>query len=336
MTSPTTFIPRGAILQELKVGNHNLVLNFHSAGEYANNPAHFGATIGRIANRVAGARIQQLDGRAWALEANNGENSLHGGSQGWGKKVWTPRSADDDGSEVFSYRSPHLDEGFPGDVAVSVRCVTRQNEVGRTEVQMDYEARLEGGAGETAVNITNHSYFNLSGADTIDGTEAWLGSNLHLPLDAGGIPISTDIKPYGDIDNQTAFALGKDWPEVDDCFVFPHAAADPGSVPLDTREGELRVCGKFWHPETKLHLEVASTEPAFQFYTGKYIDVDARPDGTPARGPRAGFCVEPSRFVDAVNREEWRSQVVLKPGEVYGSRIVYTAWIGGPDGVVGE
>ena len=148
----------------------------------------------------------------------------------------------------------------------------------------------------------------------------------HLALDDNGIPISTAATPHPDLTPNRPFVLGAEAPVFDDCFVFPSAAANPSRVPLDTRNSRLRSCGKFYHPETKVHLEVASTEPGFQFYTGEHIDVEAREDGTPARKARAGFCVEPSRFVNAANKEEWKSQVLLRRGEIYGSKIVYIAW----------
>jgi len=109
---------------------------------------------------------------------------------------------------------------------------------------------------------------------------------------------------------------------VDDCFVFDTPA---NSIPIDTRSETLKRLIAAYHPMTGIHLEVLSTEPAFQFYTGAHIDVPSV-EGVPARGPRSGFCVEPSRYVNAPNVEEWRGMVLLKKGEVYGSRTVYRAW----------
>jgi aldose 1-epimerase len=112
---------------------------------------------------------------------------------------------------------------------------------------------------------------------------------------------------------------------VDDCFIV-----DPSltSIPLDTRSSPLTKLVSAYHPESKIHLEVLSTEPAFQFYTGKYIEVPAIQGdaGVPRRGARSGFCVEPSRYVNAINVQEWKDQVVLKKGGVYGSRVVYRGW----------
>lgn len=110
---------------------------------------------------------------------------------------------------------------------------------------------------------------------------------------------------------------------MDDCFVLDDSTAS--SVPLDTRSQPLTKLVTAHHPATGIHLEVYSTEPAFQFYTGKYIDVPAV-GGAAARGARAGFCVEPSRYVNALNVPEWKAQTLLKKGQTYGARIVYKAW----------
>lgn len=118
------------------------------------------------------------------------------------------------------------------------------------------------------------------------------------------------------------FTLRAEDPDIDDCFVVNEAA---DKVPIDTRNEPLRKLVSAVHPDSKIHLEVHSTEPAFQFYTGKYIDVPAVA-GLPARGKRSGFCVEPSRYVNAANVDEWKGQMLLKKGERYGARIVYRAW----------
>lgn len=101
--------------------------------------------------------------------------------------------------------------------------------------------------------------------------------------------------------------------------------SDPSSIPIDTRTRPLRRLAAFNHPGSRLHLEVYSTEPAFQFYTGKYINVPAV-GGYPARGPRSGFCVEPSRYVNAPNVPEWKGMCLLKKGQVYGSKVMYKSW----------
>jgi aldose 1-epimerase len=166
-----------------------------------------------------------------------------------------------------------------------------------------------------------HSYFNLNGSASIEGTEVTLATNLHLPVDNTSIPLGS-VEAYPGIIADEKFTLGATEPDIDHCFIKNDV---PESVPVDTRSLSLEKLASFYHPDSKMHLEVHSTEPAFQFYTGKYIDVKAVGD-VPARGPRSGFCVEPSRYINAINTDEWKKMVVLKQGAKYGSRIVYRAW----------
>ena len=167
------------------------------------------------------------------------------------------------------------------------------------------------------------SYFNPAGADqpSIEGTEVTLSTSKHMVVDDTAIP-KGPIEDYPGITANKTFTLGPKEPDVDHCFVVN---TNPKSVPVDTRSSTLNLLGKFHHPKTGIHLEVHSTEPAFQFYTGKFINVPAV-DGLPARGPRSGFCVEPSRYINAVNVDEWKGMVTIKKGEKFGSRFVYRAW----------
>lgn len=144
-----------------------------------------------------------------------------------------------------------------------------------------------------------------------------------LPVDDGAIPTG-DPAPFPGVTANTPITLGATEPDFDHCFVVD-PAADPAAVPIDTRALPLRGLVAARNPASGVHLEVLSTEPAFQFYTGKFIDVPAV-DGAPARGSRSAFCVEPGRFVNAVNEDRWKSQVLLRKGEKYGARTVYKAW----------
>lgn len=150
-----------------------------------------------------------------------------------------------------------------------------------------------------------------------------LCTSSYLPVDSDGIPTGGPTT-FPKVATDKQFTLGAVDPDIDDCFVVDPSSS-PSSVPLDTRSQPLTKLVSAHHPESGIHLEVLSTEPAFQFYTGKYIDVPAV-DGVPARGARSGFCVEPSRFVNAINVDDWKSQVVVKKGEKYGARIVYRGW----------
>ena len=173
------------------------------------------------------------------------------------------------------------------------------------------------------------SYFNLNlPAPTITDTVVTLGTTLHLQISPDGIPTG-EILPYPSIPSKphTPFTLTATSPDPDDCFIMnPH----PSTIPLDTRPLPLATIATLYHPNTGLHLEIESTEPAFQLYCGRFIDVpEAKTsDGetVTARGKRCGICVEPSRYVDAAGREEWRSMCRLRKGEVWGSRSVYRAW----------
>ena len=165
------------------------------------------------------------------------------------------------------------------------------------------------------------SYFNIGGGPTLEGTKATLSTNKYQVVDDTAIPTGA-IEPFPGITADKEFTLGAEEPDVDHCFVMN---TDPASVPLDTRGETLKKLCQFYHPNTNIHLEALSTEPAFQFYTGKFIDVPEM-DGMPARGPRSGMCLEASRYINAINDDRWRNMVVLKKGQVWGSRTVYRAW----------
>lgn len=168
---------------------------------------------------------------------------------------------------------------------------------------------------------TTSSYFNLGGGPTIEGTEVTLHTSKHLPVDAINIPLG-GIEDFPGIQADHPFVLGAVEPDIDHCFVVD---TDTREMPLDTRQRPLKPLLSAVHPATRLHLAVFSTEPSFQFYTGKHINAAATAH-TPARGPRAGFCVEAARYINAINVPEWRNQVLLKRGEVWGSRTVHKAW----------
>lgn len=166
------------------------------------------------------------------------------------------------------------------------------------------------------------SYFNVSDGPTIEGTRAVVSTNLHLPTDETAIPTGK-IEPYPEFEANEEFVLGGETPDPDHCFI---SNPDAASIKIDTRQEPMRKLIELSHPNTKIHFEALSTEPAFQFYTGRFIDVPAR-DGAPARGKRSGLCLEASRYVNAINNDEWRQQVVLKKGQLWGSRTVYRAWV---------
>ncbi|KAI1166000.1 galactose mutarotase-like domain-containing protein [Nemania serpens] len=341
MADEISFLPLGAIIQSFKVGGQNIVQGFPTQELYvSHNGPFFGETIGRVANRISGAKIDSVNGgNSYSLAANNGPNTLHGGLEGWGKRIWDgPKplgirsvpglEGDLQGGETveFTLRSKDGDEGFPGEVLVKVIYTTGKISEGGHEavvLSLEYEAELVGGAEETVINMTNHTYFNLTGGSSIEGTVVKLCTPSHLPLDEWNVPTGGPTV-FAKVAASEDFVLGAEEPDIDDCFVVDPSAS-PSSVPIDTRSQPLVSLVQARHPESNIHLEVYSTEPSFQYYTGRWIDVPAV-DGLPARGARSGFCVEPSRFVNACNVEDWKSQMLLKKGEKYGCRTVYKAW----------
>ncbi|EEA19685.1 hypothetical protein TMatcc_009828 [Talaromyces marneffei ATCC 18224] len=323
--SAFTFLPLGAIIQEFNVDGTNIVQGFKTQEDYVKyNAPYFGATIGRFANRLKDGLLENVNGQTYTLEKTNAPNALHGGSKGWDKRIFEgPTTVTRNGKEsiLFKYLSKHEEEGYPGTLEVRV-WYTASKEDGRTVLETEYEAELVGDeVEETAVNITNHSYFNISDGPDITGTKAKLATDWHLPFDSTSIPLG-GMDHFTKVPVAEQFILQGAQTEIDDCFLMER---DPSKVPLDTRPLPLNLLAEFSHDNTKLHLEVYSTEPAFQFYTGNFIDVPAV-NGLPARGKYAGFCVEPSRYVNAPNVPEWRNMAVLKKGEIYGAKMVYKAW----------
>lgn len=335
--APISFLPLGAVIQSLKVKGISIVQGFPTQDDYVkHNSPYFGETIGRYANRISGAKINDLNGKEYSLVPNNSPNHLHGGIIGWGKRVWNgPKPAGTreipgieglEGGEsvAFTLTSEDGDEGYPGKVEVTIVYTTGTQKVDGKEVivlAMDYEATLIDGADETAINMTNHSYFNLSGDPTIAGTDITLPTAKHLPVDSGSIPTGSP-EPYPGITANETFSLNEKEPNVDHCFVLN---LDSASIPIDTRSEPLALNLKAHHPGSGINLEVLSTEPTFQFYTGIGIDVP-EVEGQSARVARSGFCCEPGRYVNAINVPEWKNQVTLKKGDTYGARIVYKAW----------
>lgn len=165
------------------------------------------------------------------------------------------------------------------------------------------------------------SYFNISDGPTLEGTQVTVSTNLHQVTDEHDIPTGA-IEPFPGIPANEEFTLGPEEPDPDHCFIVN---ADPASVPLDTRDLEMKQLISMYHPGSKIHFEALSTEPAFQFYCGRFINVPAM-DNMPARGPRSGMCIEASRYVNAVNDKKLRHMVVLKKGQVWGSRTIYRGW----------
>ena len=357
------FLPYGALIQEFIVHGHNLVLSLPTEADYrANHGPFFGATIGRTTNRTRNAVIPNLNGRSYHLAANDPPNSLHGGTKGWHAQDFKgPQPINRNGTEgvEFTYTSSDGDEGYPGTVECHVYYTASKEPSSasspeKTILDIEYEVHFltnnnnsnttnskEDTAEETVIGVTNHSYFTVAppAAPNTEKTTLTLGTHAHLELDSTGIPTGHIIPSHASCpaaEPGTPFTLGATAPSFDDCFVFPPRATnntaddrpvtDAGKdIPLDTRPLSLRMAARMQHPDTKLALEVWTTEPGFQLYTGEGINVPVLGDGG-GFGARSGVAIEPSRFVDAAGREEWIGQVKVKRGGVWGARSRYVCW----------
>ncbi|MDR8410490.1 galactose mutarotase [Nonomuraea sp. 3-1Str] len=284
----------GAVLQSLEVSGVNVVLGLDTLEDYLTRSRYFGAVVGRYGNRIAGAAFT-LDGVAYTLPRNNGPSSLHGGVEGFDRKVWTVAEAT--GSSVtLTLTSPDGDQGYPGTLTASVTYTADGD-----ALRIDYTAETDA---PTVLNLTNHSYFNLAGAGRGDvlGHEIEIGAEHYLPVDDDKIPTG-DLAPVKGtpFDFTTPHAIGARLDGAyDHCFVLD------GS-------GGMRVV----EPAVGLTMEVTTTEPGVQFYAGGMLDGVATPFG-----PHAGFCLETQHFPDSPNQSQFPS-TVLRPGERFTSSTTY-------------
>ena len=321
-------IAYGAILQSVRVPApgveaDELVLGFDDLASYEGKHPFFGATVGRFANRIANARFK-LRGKTHRLHANNGPNTLHGGLRGFDRYVWSGEMfGDGDRAGVtFSRTSPDGEEGFPGTLSVSVGYSL--NEAG--ELRIDYSARSDA---PTPVNLTNHSYWNLAGRNsastgTILDHEVKLHASHYLPVDEATIPTG-EIAPVADTPfdfrtrKRVAADIDKTYGGYDHCFVVDGAVDNRAA---DQTNGLLPVA-EVVDPATGRRMDVATTLPGVQFYTGNKLagirERSSGPDGLPRN---AALCLETQHFPDAPNKPDFPS-AVLRPGEEFRHSTVY-------------
>jgi aldose 1-epimerase len=289
----------------------DVVLGFDDARGYLADRAYHGATVGRYAGRIAGARCVVAGAGEVRLAANNGAHHLHGGPGGFHSKVWAARRAGP-GAVAFELLSPHLDEGYPGALAVRVTyTLTDAN-----ELVVDYEATT---TAPTPVNLTNHSYFNLAGASA--GADV-LGHLLaspathYLPVDAGLIPTGIQAPVTG-----TPFDFAEPTPlGAPRMLSLPNGYDHTLLVPHPEGRG-LALAAHVVEPTSGRVLKVLTTETSFQLYLGGFLDNQAGKGGVPM--PRfGGFCVETQAPPDSPNQPAFPS-TILRPGEKYASRTVF-------------
>jgi len=309
----------GGILVSLKVPDRSgqlgdVVLGYETLNEYIENNPFFGAIVGRYGNRIAKGRFR-LGDETYTLATNNGENHLHGGVLGFDKVVWDVkeiREAERVGLEL-TYLSKDGEEGYPGNLSTTVRYLwTNDN-----EFQIDYAATTDR---QTVVNLTHHSYFNLAGKGDILGHELMIDAGQFTPVDEGLIPTGELRGVRGTpMDFTKPTAVGARIDQEDEQLKFG-LGYDHNWV-LNGYDGSLRMVARVYEPATGRVMEVHTTEPGVQFYTGNFLDGMTGKNGT-AYHKRYGLCLETQHFPDSPNKPDFPS-TVLKPGDKYVSTTIY-------------
>lgn len=293
----------------------NMVLAYDNLAGYLNGSSYVGAVVGRVANRIAGG-VFSIDGRRYQLAVNNGPNHLHGGLQGYDKKLWRAEAVN--AQELrLTLVSEHGDQGYPGDLSLQVIYrLTDDN-----ELRIDYRALCETAA--TPVNLTQHSYFNLTGTvdRTIGAHELTLFADQYTPVDATGIP-------EGHLASLTGSALDFRQPRRLDEVLQSGAAevvtaggVDHNFVVRRDKTGALVRVALLHEPVSGRSMEVWSTQPGVQVYTGNYLHEDAAAALHPFVR-YGGVCLECQGFPDAVNQPDF-PPVVIRPGESYRETTCY-------------
>jgi aldose 1-epimerase len=314
-------ISRGADVAEWHVPDKDgkmddVVLGFDDTAGYE-SPANqfFGATVGRVANRIAGAKFS-IDGHEYTLANNDGPNTLHGGAKrSLDKVVWQgqPFENKDGQGVVFKYVSPDGEEGFPGNLTVRVTYTLTDKD----ELRIEYEAVTDK---PTPVNIANHSYFNLAGAGSpsINDEELMLNADNYTPVDDKLIPTG-EIAPVAGtpFDFRQFHKIGERVAELDD---KPGKGYDHNFV-LNRKGPGLVLAAKVRDAKSGRLLSVYTTEPGVQFYGGNFLKGDAGKGGQ-KYAHRSALCLETQHFPDAVNQPKF-APVVLRPGEKYTHTCVY-------------
>ena len=313
----------GGIVLSLRVPDRDgelddVVLGFDSLDNYVAGHPYFGAIIGRYGNRIAGGRFT-LDGETYELAQNNGPNSLHGGEQGFDKVVWTAEPFENETGQglVFTYTSPDGEEGYPGTLQSRVTyTLTDQN-----ELIFDYQATTDRA---TPVNLTQHTYFNLAG----DGSGPILDHEMMLNA-SQFTPVDSTLIPTGELSSVegTPFDFREPTPlgsriEEDDEQIRIGGGYDHNFV-LDRAAGDsLTLAARVYEPTSGRVMEVLTTEPAVQLYTGNFLDGSLTGKNGAVYAQRTGFCLETQHYPDSPNQPSFPS-TILQPGEEYRSTTVY-------------
>ena len=311
----TSILTWGGIIRTLMVPDRNgkladIVLGFDSLKPYEERHPYFGTITGRFANRIAMGKFT-LDGASYTLATNNGPNHLHGGIDGFDRKVWKATSSTSPGlAELkLSYVSPDGEEGYPGELTTTVSyTVTSDN-----ALTITYEATT---TKATPINLTNHAYFNLAGHDSGDvlTQELVIEASSMVPVDETSIPLGP-LKEVANtpFDFRTNHAIGERIAQVGIGYDHNYVLADaPRPLTFAARARDTQS-GRF--------VEILTTEPGVQLYTGNYLDGSLIGKGGAVYRKHAGFCLETQHFPDSVNQPTYPT-TILRPGETFRSTTV--------------
>ena len=291
-----------------KIGN--IALGFDNLDQYLAGHPNFGALIGRFGNRIANAQFT-LEGETYLLAANNGKNSLHGGLKGFDDVLWAPEviSCDERAALKLTYVSPDGEEGYPGTLNVTVTY-----ELIMDQLFITYEAETDKA---TPINLTNHTYFNLAGEGTILDHILYINATKYTPVNDELIPTGELANVEGTpFDFRKPFVIGERIDEI---------GGDPGGYDhnfvLDGSSEEKVLAAKLMDPESGRFVEVITTEPGVQFYTGNFLN------GTLSSGDvtyvkNSGMCLETQHFPDSPNQPDFPNSI-LRPGEKFMSQTIF-------------
>ena len=288
----------------------NIVLGFDSLSGYLAKPPYFGALVGRYGNRIAKGKFK-IDTAQYTLVTNNGANHLHGGTKGFDKVIWQAAATNDSVATLqLSYVSKDGEEGYPGNLKVDVRYTLTDAD----ELKIEYNATTDK---PTPVNLTNHSYFNLTGnaSNTILDHKLMIDADNFTPVDSSLIPTGEIKLVKGSpFDFTTAKKIGRDIGGVQGGY-------DHNWV-LNKKDASLQKVAVLTDSVSGRSLEVSTTEPGMQFYTGNFLDGTIKSRDGKAINKNAALCLETQHFPDSPNQPKFPT-TILKPGQQYHTITVY-------------
>ena len=288
----------------------SIVLGFDSLSGYLAKPPYFGALIGRYGNRIAKGKFK-IDGTEYTLATNDGPNHLHGGNKGFDKVVWESSVENDSiPSLSLSYLSKDGEEGYPGNLQVNVKYTLTDND----ELKIEYNAETDK---PTVLNLTNHSYFNLSGdvANTILDESLQIDADNYTPVDSTLIPIGEIRSVKG-----TPFDFTK--PEKIGSRIDSVKGGYDHNFVLNSKDSALKKAATLSDEKSGRELEVFTTQPGLQFYTGNFLDGTIKTSDGKAINQHTALCLETQHFPDSPNQPNFPS-TVLRPGQKYHEVTVY-------------